>query len=391
MTKFWTVGIVLMADQITEVQRVKQATMNGYFYVLTAIDLFVLSFMCILTKLSESLNKKQKQGFFFAFALIAVISVLEVVTLAVDGTPAGYRWLNILSNYLGFGLSPGVCLCLVYVMDRKKRMNRWFRAAVCCEACYLLFLALSIPAGLVFSVSADYVYSRGQYFYIYIIMYFAAIVYLSVSTFVTAREFQNRSRALIYPLTFFLLIETIIQVTLPELHVTWLCVTLLSVLYFIYCSEMWNQLDALTGLLNQNSYLNRTAEMSRSGGLLIVFDVDNFKQVNDCYGHLQGDACLAAIAACLKKAYACCGYCYRIGGDEFCVLLKNTAKEAACAEEFLRQLEKKRRELTFLPTVSCGSAPLSGEDVVAVKDQADRAMYHHKKARKERAAAIVPE
>ncbi len=110
-------------------------------------------------------------------------------------------------------------------------MNRWFRAAVCCEACYLLFLALSTPAGLVFSVSADNVYSRGQYFYIYIIMYFAAIVYLSVSTFVTAREFQNRSRALIYPLMIFLLIETIIQVTLPELHVTWLCVTLLSVLY----------------------------------------------------------------------------------------------------------------------------------------------------------------
>ena len=78
-----------MADQITEVQRVKQATMNGYFYVLTAIDLFVLSFMCILTKLSESLNKKQKQGFFLAFALIAAISVLEVVTLAVDGTPGG--------------------------------------------------------------------------------------------------------------------------------------------------------------------------------------------------------------------------------------------------------------------------------------------------------------
>ena len=244
----------------------KQATMNGYFYVLTAIDLFVLSFMCILTKLSESLNKKQKQGFFLAFALIAAISVLEVVTLAVDGTPAGYRWLNILSNYLGFGLSPGVCLCLVYVMDRKKRMNRWFRAAVCCEACYLLLLALSIPAGLVFSVSADNVYSRGQYFYIYIILYFAAIVYLSVSTIVTAREFQNRSRALIYPLMIFLLIETIIQVTLPDLHVTWLCVTLLSVLYFIYCSEMWNQLDALTGLLNQNSYLNRTAEMRAAAG-----------------------------------------------------------------------------------------------------------------------------
>ena len=63
----------------------KQATMNGYFYVLTAIDLFVLSFMCILTKLSESLNKKQKQGFFLAFALIAEISVLEVVLSGLQG------------------------------------------------------------------------------------------------------------------------------------------------------------------------------------------------------------------------------------------------------------------------------------------------------------------
>lgn len=364
--------------------------MNGYFYVLTAIDLFVLSFMCILTKLSESLNKKQKQGFFFAFALIAVISVLEVVTLVVDGAPAGYRWLNILSNYLGFGLSPGVCLCLVYVMDRKKRMNRWFRAAVCCEACYLLFLALSIPAGLVFSVSADNVYSRGQYFYIYIIMYFAAIVYLSMSTFVTAREFQNRSRALIYPLMFFLLIETIIQVTLPELHVTWLCVTLLSVLYFIYCSEMWNQLDALTGLLNQNSYLNRTAEMRRRGGVLVVFDVDDFKQINDRYGHLQGDVCLAEIADCIKKAYARCGYCYRIGGDEFCVLLKDEASEACCAATLQALLAERRKTLAILPTVSLGSAVFSGEDVVAVKDRADRALYCAKKEQKARAAAAKP-
>ena len=330
--------------------------MTGYFHVLTAIDIFVLSFMCILTKLSESLNKKQKQGFFLAFTLIAGISVLEVVTLAVNDTPSGLRWLNIVSNYLGFGLSPAVSLCLVYVLDKKTALRRGFKAAVCFEIAYLIFLALSIPYGLIFSVSTDNVYARGRYFYIYVIVYFAAILYLSVSTIITGREFQNRSRALIYPLMLFLTAETVIQIALPDLDVTWLCVTLLSVLYFTYCNEMWNQLDALTGLLNQNSYLNRTAEMSRSGGLLIVFDVDNFKQVNDCYGHLQGDACLAAIAACLKKAYACCGYCYRIGGDEFCVLLKNTAKEAACAEEFSRQLEKKRRELTFLPTVSYGSA-----------------------------------
>ena len=360
--------------------------MDRYFFILTTIDLFVLGFMCLLTRLSESLNKKQKRGFLLAFALIACISVLEVITIVVDGAPPGYRWLNILSNYLGFGLTPAVPLCLVYVLDKKSIIRRVFKAAVCCEGAYLLFLAATLPYGLVFSVSRENLYARGAYFYIYVAMYYAAMLYLMVATVRTATVFQNRSRTLIYPLTLFLGAETVIQLALPELHVTWLCVTLLSVLYYIYCSEMWNQLDALTGLLNQNSYLNRTAEMRRSGGVLVVFDVDDFKQINDRYGHLQGDVCLAEIADCIKKAYARSGYCYRTGGDEFCVLMENADREAQCAQEFVRQLEQRRKAVDFLPTVSFGSAPFLGEDVLAVKNRADREMYRYKKARKPDAA-----
>ena len=239
--------------------------MDSYFFILTTIDLFVLGFMSLLTKLSESLNKKQKRGFLLAFALIACISVLEVITILVDGAPTGCRWLNILSNYLGFGLTPAVALCLVYVLDKKSIIRRGFKAAVCCEGAYLLFLAATLPYGLVFSVSRENLYARGEYFYIYVAMYYAAMLYLMVATVRTATAFQNRSRTLICPLTLFLGAATVIQIALPSLHVTWLCVTLLAVLYYIYCSEMWNQLDALTGLLNQNSYLNRTAEMRRSG------------------------------------------------------------------------------------------------------------------------------
>ena len=364
--------------------------MDRYFFILTTIDLFVLGFMCLLTRLSESLNKKQKRGFLLAFALIACISVLEVITIVVDGAPPGYRWLNILSNYLGFGLTPAVPLCLVYVLDKKSIIRRIFKAAVCCEGAYLLFLAATLPYGLVFSVSRENLYARGAYFYIYVAMYYAAMLYLMVATVRTAAAFQNRSRMLIYPLTLFLGTETVIQLALPELHVTWLCVTLLSVLYYIYCSEMWNQLDALTGLLNQNSYLNRTAEMRRSGGVLVVFDVDDFKQINDRYGHLQGDVCLAEIADCIKKAYARSGYCYRTGGDEFCVLMENADREAQCAQEFVRQLEQRRKAVDFLPTVSFGSAPFLGEDVLAVKNRADREMYRYKKARKPDAAHCSP-
>ena len=119
--------------------------MDGYFYVLTTIDLFVLCFMCILTHLSESLSEKQKRGFFLAYLMIAGISVLEVITVVVDGLPSGYRWLNIVSNYLGFGLSPAVSVCLVYVLDRKTALRRKIRIAVCCEIAYLMFLLVSVP------------------------------------------------------------------------------------------------------------------------------------------------------------------------------------------------------------------------------------------------------
>ncbi len=358
--------------------------MSGEFYVLTTIEFFVLFFMCVLTHLSELLSKKQKRGFFLAFVLIAGISILEVITLAVDGLPSGYRWLNIAANYLGFGLSPAVCICLVYALDRKAVFRREIRMAVCCEIGYLILLFISIPYGKIFSVSADNIYSRGPRFYIYVIMYLGAILYLSALTIVTAGEFQNRSRLLIYPLILFVTSETIIQVVFPGFHVTWLCVTLLSVLYFIYCNEMWSQLDALTGLLNQNSYLNRIDKARCNGGALVVFDVDDFKQINDRYGHMQGDVCLAEIAECIKKAYASFGYCYRMGGDEFCVLLKSSEKEDWCKQEFLRRLEEKRRKITFLPTVSYGSAPFSGEDMVKIKDRADQNMYQYKNERKNR-------
>ena len=69
-----------------------------------------------------------------------------------------------------------------------------------------------------------------------------------------------------------------------------------------------------------------------------MFDVDDFKQINDRYGHIQGDLCLAGIAECIKKSYANFGYCYRIGGDEFCVLLKNGGNEGRCKQEFLQRL-----------------------------------------------------
>ena len=60
---------------------------------------------------------------------------------------------------------------------------------------------------------------------------------------------------------------------------------------------------------------------------------------------------------------------------------ENSEKEGVCKQEFLWRMEEKRRKITFLPTVSYGSASCSSEDIVEVKERADRDMYQYKSER----------
>ena len=99
-------------------------------------------------------------------------------------------------------------------------------------------------------------------------------------------------------------------------------------------------IDPLTGMLNRNSLKDRTfelAQVSRRTGQpvgLIVGDLDHFKDVNDSHGHATGDAVLQDVAYVLRKQLRAFDLAYRIGGEEFLVLLPgaNLEQTAAMAE-----------------------------------------------------------
>ena len=356
--------------------------MDYYFFIITFIDVFVLGIMCVLTRDSETLNVRKKQGFIASFLFIILISFLEIITILVDNKPPSLRWLNIFSNYLGFGLSPAVPICLSYSLEnqRTSKIFKWARAI---EIGFLFLLAVTFPFKIVFYVDPNNHYMRGNLFAIYPVVYIASILYLLFVTMKVAVIYQNKSKNSIFLIAAFLILASMIQVVFPDIHITWLCASLLSILYFIYCNGMWQQLDELTGLLNQKSYLNKTALLSENGSL-VVFDVDDFKQINDNYGHLMGDECLKEIADCIKKAYSRDGFCYRIGGDEFCVLLYEKADKDKCYRKLMKEWKNKKKSLRILPYLSIGSATFkAGDDVQKVKETADRNLYRYKKKQKQ--------
>jgi diguanylate cyclase (GGDEF)-like protein len=104
--------------------------------------------------------------------------------------------------------------------------------------------------------------------------------------------------------------------------------------------------DELTGLKNRRGFyeaftgdLDRCDRDQSVGGLLILIDLDNFKAINDTYGHAAGDACLRLVARTLAGEIRLMDTAARLGGDEFVLLLSNTTKrDAAGRAQRLGQL-----------------------------------------------------
>lgn len=150
--------------------------------------------------------------------------------------------------------------------------------------------------------------------------------------------------------------------------------------------------DGLTGLLTPRAFRNRLhEEIARArliaGSTLSLWfvDTDNFKQINDTFGHGTGDVVLQAMGA-LLRAHAVAGIdvVARNGGDEFCAIVRNTQKTAAIerAAAFCRAVRAARFDVAVSITASIGVAsyPYDATSASELLEKADAAMYHSKTA-----------
>ena len=144
-------------------------------------------------------------------------------------------------------------------------------------------------------------------------------------------------------------------------------------------------LDHLTGLLNQAALARRLEAESPFDGAVTVCDLDNFKEINDRYGHLVGDEILQNIGKLLKSSIRAEDEAYRWGGDEFVILLRNQQTDLAVRRmtEIAARLSVFRvRGYGPLPiSFSWGVADARARTLRAALDEADRAMYARKRTR----------
>lgn len=154
--------------------------------------------------------------------------------------------------------------------------------------------------------------------------------------------------------------------------------------------------DPLTGLYNRNAVMSRisthiTGEGAERLHALLFIDLDNFKQVNDRWGHKFGDQVLSEIASRLREVFGSHGILGRIGGDEFLVFMNHMSSK----EELEKQIGKAVKNLAFrrvkeeeevLITCSIGAAVCMGDEdsAAGLCDKADQAMYRAKEGGRNR-------
>jgi diguanylate cyclase (GGDEF)-like protein len=147
-------------------------------------------------------------------------------------------------------------------------------------------------------------------------------------------------------------------------------------------------IDQLTGTLNRKALESRFHEIEQqarlSGGSVCVvqLDLDFFKRVNDFLGHERGDAVLRDVAYEVRKSLRTFELLYRIGGEEFLIVLPGShLAEAVDIAERVRRLVLECRPAGVEITVSLGVAQASGSEVrfASLYSQADEALYEAKR------------
>lgn len=355
--------------------------MNKYYTAVAAMVVFFMVIMLISVKFNIALAEKRRRASAVLFGLIIIGVICEWSGIMLNGASPSLIPLHTFVKTVELCLSPFIgLLCGRSFSDSKLESTIFY--ILCGNAVLEVVSAFS---GTIFYVDAENVYHHGSLYVIYLAAYAIGIFYFVGRAAGISRQFQGKYGISIFLVVLFVLGCISVQLIDSAIKVDWLAISIGAIMLYKFYGDMLLQIDGLTGALNRWAYEN-TLQTLNNKAILLFFDVDKFKPINDTYGHAVGDTCLVEVAECLRKAYGNYGMCFRYGGDEFCVIMTRALDRVDKATgDFHKELEKRKEDNEWMPTVSCGYAEFDPvkDDVQEAMKRADEMMYQYKEAHRE--------
>ena len=196
-------------------------------------------------------------------------------------------------------------------------------------ACSLLVLTTPF-SGIIFTINEDNIYTRTEnYFIIPNLMIILYVVFGAVKVYLNRKK---EEKYLLIPAIFFIvpvLLGIVVQVFSYGMSLTFIGIAIgLTGVYLSTQNESAYK-DSLCGVYNRryyNDYVRSFCNSRKKDDFLVgvLIDMDNFKQINDKYGHYAGDKALQLFGSVLRKQIDNIGFAVRYGGDEFILITKQS-------------------------------------------------------------------
>lgn len=358
--------------------------MSEYYSAITYLAVIIMFIMIAIVAECNYLAKDTKIGYIFTFGMIAIAAISEFLGVYLDGNSQNTRILHYFVKYLEFSISPFIALiCAIEVFEIAEREKKIMSIILIVHS---IVEFISMFEGWIFYIDDNNMYHHGDYCYIYIIVSLGAIVTLLMLAYRFSRKYQNQNGYILFCILAFVASGITIQIINSNIRIDWITISISSIFIYIYHNGLMQYVDGLTQLLNQRSFLADTANLRKSG-IIIMFDIDDFKSINDQYGHQYGNDCIVEVAKLIKKCYRDYGLCYRTGGDEFAVVLNG---DCNIIDDLNIQFESEQKKIKLqenrFPTISFGYSIFNPEyDLITdIVKNADKNMYKAKNEKKQK-------
>lgn len=348
-------------------QHIAVSIMNMALIVTTTIHLYY----------SNIVSGDTKRNFALGFLVVATCCIGDFIYYIAENFHIISNNLLVAAMIIQAAIAPaGVYFWLMILNDRKLAKLAFFICSI-----NIICQILAAPYDLIIYINNDGMFERGEYYWIYSACYFSAVIIIIIGTLLFSKQYQHRNFLTLMLIAIFLFTGIAANSLSSDFPIAWQCITVSSILLYIYYIELAVQSDKLTGMLSRRSY-ETSLEHLNYRTAIILFDVDKFKKINDSYGHNYGDKILKLIANAIISTFGRIAQCYRIGGDEFCVILNKKSFKSdediiRICQKFQKMLEELRLHEPLLPNVSFGHKVFDGNQKYLKQniEEADTMMY----------------
>ena len=304
-------------------------------YVSNGTGIFIL--LILLYASHDRILRGRLEDKIYVFMIFGVMMgcVCEIFSYAIDGKvfPGCYSLSFFLNTYL-YTFNMLLPIAVLFYIDLglyndRTRLWKLYKPQIIMAAVMILMNVVNWFTPVIFYVSPENLYSRRPLSY----AYYVAIMYFLISALVLPIKYEKengtKSFFNVYIFLFPVLIGAALQFMYYGLSMAWLSAAVgLTGLYMMQQNEA-AYVDPLVETFNRQ-YLNSTLSSWINRGtpfVGVMLDVDRFKQVNDTYGHSEGDRVLKIVADILKAARSGKELVFRFAGDEFIVLKMGSDEE----------------------------------------------------------------